>query len=213
MSHPHHVTAEETSVEINADPNVEFKEYAFRFNKDELGNKRNTVTLSAVPVPSVQGLLHILKAGGKGLQMLQEVAADVIRTSLKNYVADNEGANESNIPWEKFSWEAIATQPRQERKSIDPALWEGFIKDYLDIMGAVTGKTELQLKNACFIYMKKFSVVKQNKDTIRTLKEQLGLYMQHSQNAEKFSDVLDLLTSKADTLLEANDIEQLTQNL
>ncbi len=52
-----------------------------------------------------------------------------------------------------------------------------------------------------------------SKPVISKLKDQLGLYMEHSKNAEQFAEILEMLVSKADALLAANDVELLVQNL
>ena len=201
---------------INANPadtHVELKEMKFRFKKDKTGSQRPTVELKKVPVPSVTGLINIIETGGKSLELLLEVASDTIRAALASYISDNEAAAENNIPWNKFTWKAVAEAPRAERSTIAAELWDAFTKDYLEVMPAVSGKTPDQLGNACQVYLKKFSIIKTNKPIIKNLQQQLGLYMEHSKKAEDFVEILELLNDKAKAYLEANDIEQLVANL
>ena len=192
---------------------VEMKDAKFRFKKDKLGNQRSSVELK-IPTPTFPtGLSEICEKGGKDLELLMEVIYDTVRSSVASYVGDNEGANQDNIPWEKFTWTAIANAPRAERKTIADEIWEAFAKDYIEVMPSVTGKSVEAVTNATVVYLKKFLIVKTNKPVISKLKDQLGLYMEHSKNAEQFAEVLEMLVSKADALLSANDVELLVQNL
>lgn len=194
-------------------PTTEMKDAKFRFKKDKLGNQRPTVELK-IPVPTFPaGLSEICENGGKSVELLMEVIYDTIRSSVAAYVGDNENASQDNIPWEKFTWEAIATAPRAERRTIAEEVWEAFAKDYIEVMPGVTGKSVDAVTNATVVYLKKFAIVKTNKPVISKLKDQLGLYMEHSKNAEQFAEILEMLVSKADALLAANDVELLVQNL
>lgn len=204
--------SENQTITPNTDATVDLKEFKFRFKKDKLGNQRPSVELK-IPVPSVEGIVAILEKGGKGLELLQEVVADTVRGALAGFVADDEKISQATVPFDKLTWEAIATAPRAERKSIADEIWEAFAKDYIEVMPGVTGKSVEAVTNATVVFLKKFSIVKTNKEVLSKLKEQLGLYMEHSKKAEEFSEVLELLTSKVDTYLKANDTELLIQNL
>jgi hypothetical protein len=197
-------------------PNVstveEVKDFKFRFKKDKLGNQRPTVELK-LPVPNAQGVVAILTAGGKQLELLMDVIADTVRSAAASFVGDDEKISQETFPLDKITWEAIANAPRAERKTIDDAIWEGFTADYIAVMPGVTGKSQEAVTNATLVYAKKFANVKTNKDVIQKLKDQLGLYMEHSKNAEQFTEVLELLLGKAEAYLKANDVEQLISNL
>lgn len=201
-----------TSVNPTFDNTVDAKDFKFRFKKDNLGNQRATVELRG-PVPSVEGIVSILEKGGKGLELLQDAMYDVVRGALGSFVADNESASQDNIPWEKFSWDAIANAPREDRRSIPEETWKSFAEDYLKVMPGVTGKSPEAVANATTVYLKKFTLVKSNKPILQKLKEQLSLYVEHSPKAEEFSDVLEVLLKKADTYLKADDTASLLENL
>lgn len=204
---------DQAEIVANVDKNLDTKEFKFRFKKDKLGVQRPTVVISNAKVPSIEGIIEIIQTGGKGLEMLQETVSDVIRTSLAGFVGDNEGITEDQIDWSKFSWDAIANQPRAERKTIDEETWQGFVQDYLTVMPAIANKSPEAVQNATIVYLKKFAQVKTNKEALNTLKDQLSLYIEHSKNAEQYQDVLDLLVSKLDTYLKADDITALISNL
>jgi hypothetical protein len=175
------------AVYVNANPNVDGKEFLFRFKKDKLGNKRANVKCENVPVPSAEGIVEILRAGGKQLELLQEVVSDTVRGVLADYVSDE------NFAWEKFdvkqiSWEAIANMPKE-------------------------GKTERQVTLASEVYIKKMAPLKTDKPTLEKLKGQLAIYAENSQRAEEFQEILDLLLRRIDTYMRADDPAELANAL
>jgi hypothetical protein len=227
------ITAAAKAINPNFDVQVDAKELAFRFKKDKLGNQRQAFTLT-VGVPSVEGLIAIIEAGGNGLKLLQEAAADVTRATIAGDVADdtsfnqttydtakltlkskNEAGEEVETTLPKYSWEAIANMPREDRRAnaIPTEVWEAFGADYLEVMPSVTGKTAEQVGNAVTVYQKKFSMVKTNKPVLESLKTQLGLYMEHSKKVEDFTEILELLLRKLEEFQKSDDVEKLVANL
>lgn len=204
----------QSAVTANFDNQVDTKDFTFHFKKDKLGNKRPSVELK-LPVPSVEGIVAILKKGGKELELLQDAIYDVIRSQAAQIVSDDEKVTQATFPHANVLWSFIANMPKADRRSsaIDASVWEAFAKDYIETMPAVTGKSLDAVTNATVVYLKKFAIVKTNKDVISKLKDQLGLYMEHSKNVEQFTEILELLISKADAYLNANDVELLVQNL
>jgi glycerol-3-phosphate responsive antiterminator len=203
-----------TEITANHNALIDTKDFTFHFKKDKLGNKRPSVELK-LAVPSVEGIVAILEKGGKELELLQDAMYDVIRSQAAGIVSDDEKASQTTVDFSKLSWEAIANMPKADRRSssIAPELWEAFAKDYIEVMPGVTGKSQEAVTNATVVYLKKFSIVKTNKDVLGKLKEQLGLYLEHSKNAEQFGEILELLVSKVDSFLTANDVELLVSNL
>lgn len=202
------------SINANFDSSVDAKEFVFRFKKDKLGNQRSPVSLKA-GVPSVEGLVSILELGGKGLELLQDALVDTIQAALRTWVSDTENASQEVLDLSKFTWNAIANQPREDRRSgaISEEQWASFTADYAAIMPSVTGKNSSQIGAAIEIYVKKFSMVKTNKPVLNALKVQLGLYMEHSPSASNFEDILELLTRRIENYLKSDDAEQLINNL
>lgn len=207
-------TTTQSGVTANFDNTVDFKDFTFHFKKDKLGNKRPSVELK-LPIPSVEGIVAILEKGGKELELLQDAIYDVIRSQAAQIVSDDEKITQATFPAANVLWSFIANMPKADRRSsaIDASLWEAFAKDYIETMPAVTGKSLEAVTNATVVYLKKFAIVKTNKDVISKLKDQLALYLEHSKNVEQFSEILDLLISKADSYLNANDVDLLVSNL
>lgn len=201
---------------INAsfDKNVDVKDFKFRWKKDKLGNQRPNVELKA-GVPSIEGFVAILEAGGKGLELLQEAAYGVIRDAIGSYLSENEEATAAQVDLSAFTWDKIANQPAADRRasSIPEDVWTAFATDYIEIMPGVTGKSKDAVTNATLIYGKKFSMVKSNKPVLKALKEQLGIYANATKKGEEFAEILELLTRKVDTYIGSNDVELLISNL
>lgn len=181
--------------------------FSFRTVKDEatgLESKRPTIE-QKIPVPSVEGIISILEAGGKQLELLLDTVADVIYGRAREVLADDEKLTE--VPLDQLTWEIIANLPKAERKGrgIPKDVWEDFSKDYIAVMPSVTGKTAEQVGNAAKILLNKFAQVKTNKPVINLLKGQLALYLNSSPNAESYSECVEFLVNKADTLLAADE--------
>lgn len=210
------MTEQSTQINPAFDQTVDAKDFKFRFKKDKLGNKRADVELKGF-VPSVEGIVSILEKGGKGLELLQDAIYDVIRGALASEVSDNEKFDQAfyDANSGKFTWEAIANQPREDRRAsaISEETWAAFAADYIAVMPGVTNKTVEAVSNATVVYLKKFTLVKTNKEVLAKLKEQLSLYVEHSPNAEAFQDVVELLIRKADGFLAADDTQLLIANL
>lgn len=198
----------------NTDPNVSGKEMNFRFKKDEFGNKRANVKCENVPVPNAQGIIAILEAGGKQLELLIESCGDVVRSVLADYVGQDQKFDPATFDFSKVSWEAIANMPKEDRRSISipTEVWEAFVKDYIATMPAISGKTAEQCELATQVYVKKMTPVKGNKVALGKLKEALALYTQQPK-AEEFSDILELLTRRCENYLAAEDPAVLAENL
>jgi hypothetical protein len=208
------MSASPEEIVVNSDPTVERKDMIFRFKKDKLGNKRSNVTLK-VPVPSAQGIAHILSVGGKELELLLDACYDVVRDVVGEFVGADENVNAENFDYTKATWQAIANMPKEDRRSstIPAETWEAFAKDYIECMPGFTGKTVEAVTNATVVYLKKFAPWKSDKKTLGKLKEQLGIYMENSTNAEQYTDILEVLVRRVDTYLAANDLTLVAQNL
>jgi len=199
----------------NVDKTVTASEMAFRFKKDKLGAKRADVKITA-SVPSVDGIVDILTRGDvKEVQLLLDACYDVVRTAAAGVIGDDENVTSDNFPYDKITWKAIANQPKEDRRSsaISDEAYAAFFADYIAVMPGLTGKSEEMVTNATLVYRKKFAPWKSDKKTIGKLKEQLGLYIEHSPNAEQHQEILDMLIRRADTYLAADDLVAVASNL
>lgn len=183
--------------------------------------KRPTVEIP-LPVPSVEGIVEILKNGldaegknTKSLDLLMEAVTDVVSARARDIINDNEKITGlDDFPMDELSWEAIANLPKAERRGggISKEVWEAFAEDYIAVMPAVTGKTAEQVGNAAKILLNKFNQVKTVKQVLKLMKEQLGLYVTNSPNAETYEDAVKFLLDKVDALINFDE-SKLLQNL
>lgn len=196
---------------VNTNETTVVQKFTFRFKKDKLGNKRAPVELN-LPVPTISGIVEILKAGGKELELLNDAIYGVVKSVASEIVAENANVSQDNFPLAQVLWSAIANMPKAERATIAQEQWDGFAADYLAVMPGLTGKTADQVGLATQIYLKKFAMVKTNKPILGKLKEQLALYME-TPNAENFQDVMELLLRRVDAYLSAEEQVILADNL
>jgi len=198
-------------VQANFDNKVDSKECKFHFKKvtdkdSGIETKRPTVELN-LPVPSVEGIIAILEAGGKQLELLQSAVADVVIAQARSILNDSESMSADNFPFAQVAWEFIANMPEAEKRGrgIPKELWEEFVTDYVAVMPAVTGKSTEQVTLAAKLFINKFQQVKTNKPVVQKLREQLSIYANNSKQAENFVDCIKFLDDKAEALLEADE--------
>lgn len=194
---------------------VDVREVKFSFRKvvdekSKVETKRDAVEL-AIPVPSVEGIIAAIEAGGKGLELLLEAAADVVLSRAREIVNEKEDINQDNFPLDKLTWEDIANLPKAERRGggISKEIWDDFAKDYIHVMPAVTGKSPEQIGNAAKILLNKFNAVKSNKPVLKLMQQQLALYINNTANAELYKECVDFLSTKVDGLLSMTDEDAL----
>lgn len=207
---------ETQTIVANTNKLVDTKEVSFRFNKDELGNKRANVTLN-IEVPSVEGLINIIETGGKELELLLECAADVVRNVAKEKVSSDERVKDQESFAQymaSLSWSAIANMTKEDRRSsaISEEQWKAFAVTYTEVMPGLTGKTEKQIANAVQVYLKKFSMFKNDAETLEKLKSQLVIFADQPA-AESYMDILQFLLKRIDTFIASNDVKELAANL
>lgn len=212
------LTALMENIKVNYDFNVNVKDVTFNFKKSVdkatgIETIREAVLL-ALPYPSVEGIVAILEAGGKGLDLLLESMETVVNQQARNILYDDTALTAATFPVDKCSWEHIANIPKVQRKGggIPKETWEAFTSDYIEVMPEVTGKTTDQVANAAKILGQKLTAVRTNEPVLQLLVEQLGLYLENSPNAEEYTECVEFLLNKADTFLNVSE-EELLANL
>lgn len=196
----------------NFDVDVKANDFSFKkFTDKETGIEsiRETVQV-AVPYPSVQGIVAVLEAGGKQLELLMEAVYTITNAAVRAELADDYSLNAANFPVDKVSWEAIANQPKATRRGggIPKEIWDLFELDYIEVMPEVTGKTVDQITNAAKILKGKLTQVRTNEPVLKLLVEQLAVYADSTANLEDYAECVEFLLGKADTFLNVTD-EQL----
>jgi hypothetical protein len=184
----------------------------FRFRKDSNGMQRTAMEFD-VPVPTAEGVISHLREGGKEAKLVLDAVYDVVRAALLNEVNSDITFDPKSYDFKKVSWTAIANMERAERATIADEQWEAWAGDFLAVMPTVSKKLPEQLANILALFRKKLVPVKTRKDLLAKLKLELELYVNSSQRAEEFADILELLVNRIDTYLKADDINALVENL
>lgn len=210
--------AQIAQIKANFNNEVDIKETNFFFRKvtNEVKNpdgtvskvetKRPTVTIP-LPIPSVEGIVAILTAGGKQLDLLLEAVAGVVIEQAREKVNENESINADNFPYADLAWEKIANLPKAERRGggISKEVWDDFEKDYIEIMPVITGKKKEAVETAAKIFKTKFAGATTNKPVLKLLEGQLALYAQHTTQGETLLPCIEFLQQKLEKLLNTDE--------
>lgn len=206
------------NIKVNHNFKVDVKGVKFNFKKSKdkdtgIETVREAVTL-AVPYPSIEGIISILEAGGKQLELLQDAVEGVINTAARDIIAENTSINAGNFPIDKITWEAIANMPKAQRRGggIPKETWDEFAQDYCEVMPEATGKSPEQVANMSKILLNKLANIKTNEPVLQLVVEQLAIYAENTTSLEDYKECVDFLLNKADTFLNVSE-EELLANL
>lgn len=200
-------------IKKNYNSSVEVKSVTFHFKKQKdkktgLESKRESLILP-IPVPNVEGLLEVQKAGGNQLDLLLSAMEDTIIAQARAIINDDDECKltAENFPVENLSWEYIANLPPTTRKGggIPVETWEEFAADYMEVMPEATGRTLEQVEKAADIIKRKFATIKNHPDKekiITFILEQLAVYVEATPNFEDYEDCVAHLNKRADVLLK-----------
>lgn len=199
-------------IHVNFDNKLDYKTAKFSFrevtDKDTgVKTKRTPVALDKLPVPSVEGIVAILQAGGKVLDLLLEAVQDVVIARARDVVNESDSITSDNFDYSSCDWNTIATLEKEDRRSaISKDVWEEFATNYIEVMPAVSGASKEQCANVAKILLAKFAPVKTKKDVIGKLKLRLSMFAEHTPRAEEFAECFDVLLKKAEKLLSAEAV-------
>jgi hypothetical protein len=206
----------------NADKYHDIRELKFGFRKQKdadtgVETKRPTIEVK-LPVLSFEGIVQVLQNGGKGLELLHQAVENVYTDFIKEQLAADAKIDATNFPFDQFTWDAIANQPESERRGrgIPKEVWEDFLKDYITVMPAATGKTDKQIEKQAAVLAQKLQPLKNHEDKEKLLpsfKDMLTVYLNTSKEAETYTECVDFLMKKADSLLNAEKESNLAANL
>jgi hypothetical protein len=166
----------------------------------------------------VEGIIEILKAGGKGLELLQSAVENVVVDYARQRLADNISITSDNFPSSEITWDAIANLPETERKGrgIPKEVWEDFIKSYIDVMPSVISKPLEVVKKQASILAQKFQPLKMHEKKNELLPkfiEMLATYANNAPDAEQFIAPVEFLIRKAEEFMVADNSADLADNL
>jgi hypothetical protein len=196
----------------------------------ELGKaKKQPALVVAIPVPTDAEVVAYLSdpdevdgegkkvnsVGNKVRDLLRESFASIIRDQAKSQldeVIDSFGLDDSKtvgadaIDFDKLSLEYIATLPPAQRgtRAISDEDFEAFFADYLAVMVATTGKSEIKIMNHIG-HFKKPLRLKNSKDALSLMVDQLDVYLATSANIEETGEVANRLRGKFSKWLTEDD--------
>ena len=199
------------AIKANFNSKVDVVETAFHFRKvtdpdTKIETKRASVLLP-LPTPSVEGLIDIIQAGGKALELLIEAAQGIVIEQAREYINNNEDVTSTNFPFAMLDWNTIANLPKADRRGggIAKEVWEDFAKDYILVMPALINKSPEAVTMATKIFLTKFANVKTNKAIIAKLKDYLAIYINNTARGEEFVEAVEWLNKKADVLIATGE--------
>jgi hypothetical protein len=187
---------------------------AFRFKKDKLGVKRPNVEISA-RVLTFDGVVDILKRGDeKECELLLEQINSIFRDVIAEKVGEDEAYSQETYDSKPLTWQDIVNMPKEDRRSssIAKEVWDSFAEDYLAVMPGLTGAKVEATKLAVELFLKKMRPAQTNKPVLEKMKQRLAMYAE-TPNAEKFEEIITLLTRRIDQYLAADAPELLADNL
>lgn len=207
---------DDIKVNYNFQVDVKSTKFNFKTQKDKdtgVETKRESLEL-ALPFPSVEGIVAILQAGGKQLELLQDAIEAVIVAQARDIISDDHKITAANFPVDKVSWEFIANLPKAQRRGggIPKEIWEAFAKDYIEVMPEAANKSLEQVTNMSKILLNKLAQVKTNEAVLEMVVAQLAIYMENTKSPEEYTDCVAFLLDKADAFLNLSP-EELLANL
>lgn len=199
----------------------------------EIGKaKKQPALTAALPVPTPQEIVDIMclpnevvppkKEGDQPTEvtpkiklLLLEAIYDIVRSQAKSQlddVIDSYGADEtktvsvSDLNYDQLTLEYIANLPPAQRgaRAITEDEWKAFFADYMHVMVAATGKPETKIKNHIDLFDKP-TKVKQNKEALAVLVQQLEIYTATAQNLEEHADCVSRLKGKFEKWIKEDD--------
>ncbi len=207
-------------IETNYDFKVDTKAVKFKFKRSidketKIETVREAITL-AIPYPSVQGIVDIMKTGGLGLELLREAVGNVINSFARDILYEDAKGEltAATFPIEKLSWDAISKIPKVQRRvsGIAKDTWDAFAVDYCEVMPAAADKNVDQVAKAAKILVAKLIPVRTVPAILQMLIGQLAIYAENSPKIEEFAECVSFLINKAEDFLNVSD-EDLLANL
>lgn len=202
---------------------VDLKETDYHFKKEKIrdsegkvigeGKKLPSVKVP-VPVPSDEGILEIIQAGGKELQLLRDAVFEIVYTrgrnllnDIRSKLADGEEIKSEMLDIKQLTWSLIANLPKAERRGlgISDEDWESFAADYRGMMPKVTGKDMDRIEKHVQLFKKRFYPCRNDKKALGVLQDMLNLWATNTSSMEENSDVFEYLKERVDTLMKEEE--------
>lgn len=176
----------------------------------EIGRtKKHDPIVVTFPAPSTDTLIGYLSVPDSAVAKLLTDAAngiiiDAIRSQFDDLIEsfgedDSKSLSINDINFDKLSLDYIASIPPSQRggSALTEEDFNAFFADYLITMVAATGKDEKRIKNQIELF-KRPTKVKNAKDVLAVLVDQLDVYLANSNALEDTGEVATRLRAKFD---------------
>lgn len=198
------------------------KETAFHFKKEKIkdadgkvigeGKKLPSVK-KTLPVPSPAGILQIIEAGGKELELLQDAMFDVVYNQARMIVnsvrdkAPDQEIRPEQIDDAQLLWSVIANLSKAARRgpAISDEDWDEFGADYRAIMPGVTNKDKERIEKHIQLFKKKYQPCRNDKKALGVLQEMLQLWAANTSAMDDNLEVYEYLKERVETLLKEEE--------
>lgn len=140
-------------------------------------------------------------------ELIRQQARDQFDEIIEGFGQDlTQTVDVSMLDHDKLTLEYIANLPPAQRgaRAIPEEDWVAMYDDYLVVMVAATGKSQDKIKNHLDIF-KKPTRIKNNKDVLAVLIDQLDVYTSTSKNIEETADCVQRIRNKFDKWLKEED--------
>lgn len=201
----------------------EAKEVAFHFKKEKIRNAANEVIGEgkklpsikvSVPRPTTEGILKIVEAGGKELELLLDAATDVVidrvRTVINEVRAklpEGQEIKPEMIDLSQATWSVIANIPKAVRKGlgISDEDWEDFAADYRAVMPKATGKDVDRIEKHIKLFKSKYAQCRNDKKALGVLDQMLDVWAANTGEMEDNQTVFEYLKNRVQSLLQEEE--------
>lgn len=189
-------------------------------NGKEIGKTKKQPALTVgLPQPTVEEVVSILMSDDEGhakvKTMFMESLYSIVREQAKGQLDDVIDSMDPNddktitaesIDYDKLDLVYIANLPPAQRgaRAIPEEDWEAFYQDYMQVMVAVTGKAEAKIKNH-LEHFKKPTRIKQAKDILAVLVDQLDIYIASSNAIEDTGECAQRVRAKFDKWVKEDE--------
>jgi hypothetical protein len=208
-----------SEIVVNHDKNVDLTPFKFNFRsvtdeETQTTTKRPSIELK-LPIPSLEGIAAILMGGdAKQQALLIEAVTNIIGDAARDYVNDNTSVTAETFDVSKITFEAIANQEQEARKSraIDKEAWKAFSDAYIAHIPGTVNTTKDKAALHVKFYVGKFNslVGHPNRDSaIDKFLELLTIFTTTHPKAEEHEQVLTYLMERAKKIKSAKPADLL----
>lgn len=181
-------------------------------NGKELGKAKKQPSLElGLPQPTTEEVIAILSSEDPGYAKVKILLTDTIQSIIREqakaqlddviegFGMDDKTVTAENLDYDKLDLLYIANLPPAQRgaRPISEEDMDAFYQDYMQVMVAATGKSEVKIKNHVE-HFRKPTRIKSAKDMLQILVQQLDIYLASSASLEDTGEAASRIRAKFD---------------